>query len=80
MIGVYIYMRFMKGEINMNKKFRRLFAAALSAAMLPVSGIMPNIGMTVSAAPSGTVVRLNPADASPFNNGEFEGWGTSMGW
>ncbi len=26
------------------------------------------------------VIRLNPADASPFNNGEFQGWGTSLCW
>lgn len=26
------------------------------------------------------VIRLNPADAAPFNNGEFQGWGTSLCW
>ena len=64
----------------MNKNFKRLFAAALSAAMLPVSGVLPQGGVIASAASAGTVVRLNPADASPFNNGEFEGWGTSLCW
>lgn len=64
----------------MNKKFRRLFAAALSAAMLPVSGIVPNLGISAAAASAGTVVRLNPSEASPFNNGEFAGWGTSLCW
>ncbi|MDO5396842.1 MAG: glycoside hydrolase [bacterium] len=64
----------------MHKNFRRLFAAALSAAMLPVSGIVPNMGISVSAVSAGTVVRLNPSEASPFNNGEFAGWGTSLCW
>ena len=35
---------------------------------------------TASAANAGTVVRLDPSEASPFNDGKFEGWGTSMGW
>ncbi len=26
------------------------------------------------------VVTVNPGEASPFNNGEFEGWGTSLCW
>lgn len=31
-------------------------------------------------AESKTVVTLNPAAASPFNDGKFEGWGTSLCW
>ena len=64
----------------MNKNIRKIFAAALSAAMLPVSGIMPDFTPAVYAASEGTVVRLNPSEASPFNNGEFQGWGTSLCW
>lgn len=64
----------------MNKNIRKIFAAALSAAMLPVSGIMPNFTPAVYASGEGTVVRLNPSEASPFNNGEFQGWGTSLCW
>lgn len=26
------------------------------------------------------VIKLNPSVRSPFNGGEFEGWGTSLGW
>lgn len=43
--------------------------------------------MAVSAAPvisaadsTAEVIKLNPANESPFNRGEFQGWGTSMGW
>ncbi len=42
--------------------------------------VMPSPASTVSAAGAATVVRLDPSEASPFNDGKFEGWGTSMGW
>ena len=32
------------------------------------------------AAEDVTVIRLDPSNASPFNNGEFQGWGTSLCW
>ncbi|MBQ3472019.1 MAG: hypothetical protein IJH17_06630, partial [Clostridia bacterium] len=35
---------------------------------------------TASAEDGVTVVRLDPSNASPFNNGEFEGWGTALCW
>ncbi len=57
----------------MRKAFKAVFAAIIAASMLPVSAV-------VNSAQSATVIKLNPAAASPFNNGEFEGWGTSMGW
>ena len=65
-------------EYVMNTKMKRILAAALCAALAPVSGALPM--MSASAAPAGTLVRLNPAVASPFNNGEFQGWGTSLCW
>lgn len=40
------------------------------------ASLMPHV---FAEGVDGTVV-LNPANASPFNHGEFEGWGTSMGW
>lgn len=55
----------------MNKILKTVFSAAIALSMLPAPAM-------VSAA--GTVIRLDPADASPFNNGEFEGWGTSLCW
>ncbi len=63
----------------MKKTFRRLIALTAAAAMLPVSGF---IGVSAASRMSraDVIVRLDPADASPFNNGRFEGWGTSMGW
>ena len=60
----------------MKKLSKKLLAVTAAIAMLPLQGVMP---LTISAA-SDEVVRLNPADASPFNNGEFEGWGTSLCW
>lgn len=61
----------------MKKTIRKIIAAAMVLTMLPVTGAMP--AGRVFAASSEKVV-LDPANASPFNNGEFEGWGTSMGW
>lgn len=55
-------------------KGKRIISVLLSLALLPAIGMM-----NVSAA-SGEVIRLNPADASPFNNGEFQGWGTALCW
>lgn len=62
----------------MKKFFKRLLISAIITAMLPVSGIIP-CASAEDVQPD-NIVRLNPADASPFNNGEFQGWGTSMGW
>lgn len=59
----------------MKKGLRKIIAAVIAAAMMPVSGLMPQ-----SYAAGGVNVVLNPADASPFNGGRFEGWGTSLCW
>lgn len=60
----------------MKKRILSAFAAlALSASAF--SGL----AVTVSAeTTAGTVVRLDPSAASPFNSGEFQGWGTSLCW
>lgn len=58
-----------------NSILKRAAAFIISAAMIHVSGIIP----TAYAAESVTVV-LDPANASPFNDGRFEGWGTSLCW
>ncbi len=58
----------------MNKK--KIISAVLACAMLPL-GAMP---LGASAQTDSVVVQLNPADASPFNNGEFQGWGTALCW
>ena len=34
----------------------------------------------IDYAPDSITVKLNPEEESPFNDGVFEGWGTSMGW
>lgn len=62
----------------MKNTLKKTLAAVLAAAMMPVSGIMPIA--PVSAAATGTLIRLDPSEASPFNNGKFEGWGTSLCW
>ena len=59
----------------MNKK--QIIGAVLAAAMLPIG----SLGFTKTAqAAQETVVRLDPSDASPFNNGKFQGWGTALCW
>ncbi len=55
---------------------KKVISVMLTLAM--TASLVPQ--MVVSAADEGVTVELNPANASPFNNGEFEGWGTSMGW
>lgn len=60
----------------MKKKIKKVLAAMTAATMLPAVGLFP---CSVSAA-SSTVVTLDPSNASPFNNGKFEGWGTSLCW
>lgn len=54
---------------------KRILSMVLSIAMLV--SLMPS-AFALSGAD--VTVRLNPADASPFNGGVFQGWGTSMGW
>ncbi len=60
---------------------RKKILAALTALTLIIS-VLPAAAAAASAedTPPEQVIRLDPANASPFNNGEFEGWGTSMGW
>lgn len=55
-------------------KGKKIISILLSLALLPAIGVM-----NVSAA-GGETIRLNPSDASPFNNGEFQGWGTALCW
>ncbi|MGN0242537.1 MAG: discoidin domain-containing protein [Lachnospiraceae bacterium] len=49
-------------------------AASISVTALPVS-----LGIPMVKAADKTVI-VRPTDASPFNNGEFQGWGTSLCW
>lgn len=59
-------------------KAKKLLSVLTMIAMLPsVGAIAPH---TAAAADSSTIIKLNPADASPFNNGRFEGWGTALCW
>ena len=59
----------------MKRRIISLFTA-LSLA-LP---ILAGVGAFSVAAAGATVVKLDPSNASPFNNGEFQGWGTSLCW
>ena len=53
-------------------------AVTTLALTLGVCGSVMPFSPTAYAA--GNTVRLDPSEASPFNDGKFEGWGTSMGW
>lgn len=61
----------------MKKRFRQIAAAVLAAVMLPTVGVVQH---TEVRAAEGSLIRLDPSEASPFNGGEFEGWGTSLCW
>lgn len=60
-------------------------ASFITAVLMGVSSL-PVSGNVVDAATVDAVVRLNPSEASTFNDtngdglGEFEGWGTSLCW
>ena len=51
----------------MNKK--KIISTILACAMLPFGGLISASAQDTKP----TYVQLNPADASPFNNGEFQG-------
>ena len=69
----------LKGEsINMKRLLKRAFALSLAITAIPVAGLP--VSPTVTAAENSVKVVLNPSYASPFNDGRFEGWGTSLCW
>ncbi len=55
-----------------------LSAAAIAAFAVPAA--LASSPFMIMADTTYTVVKLDPSDASPFNNGEFQGWGTSLCW
>ena len=62
-------------------KAKKILSAITALTLLPAAGAITGSTPEAEAAASSAVtVRLNPAEASPFNNGEFEGWGTSLCW
>ncbi|NDO18866.1 hypothetical protein FMM68_04250 [Lachnospiraceae bacterium MD329] len=62
---------------SMKKKILSL-VMAVAMAMTLVTNFAVSAEDTVITA--GEVIRLDPSNASPFNNGVFEGWGTSLCW
>ncbi len=62
----------------MNTKKIISFITALT--LLPASGIALFPSGAAAADTDVTTVKLDPSNASPFNNGRFEGWGTSLCW
>ncbi len=60
--------------------FKRLLAMLLATALVPVSALSVSAEETAMLAEKATRVVLDPSYASPFNNGRFEGWGTSLCW
>ena len=59
---------------------KRFLSLILSAAMVFCTTANLTFTTTASAEDGATVVRLDPSNASPFNDGEFEGWGTALCW
>ena len=57
-----------------------LAAMAVTSAQGIVFPVAQAAQETKAAEITGTVVKLDPSNASPFNNGEFQGWGTSLCW
>lgn len=60
---------------------KKRILSVLTAAAMIVTAAQGMVFPTAHAAETAdTVIRLDPSDASPFNNGEFQGWGTSLCW
>lgn len=56
------------------------FICAVTALALTLGicgSVMP---FSPTAYAAGNTVRLDPSEASPFNDGKFEGWGTALCW
>lgn len=72
--------------MRMRKQISRGVAVLLSMALLCTALPVPYVGMEALAQMKGNtiaadeVVRLEPENASKFNNGTFQGWGTSLCW
>ena len=60
------------------KSFIRRFTAFLLICVMTLSLCLTALPSALAA--DATTVMLNPAEASPFHNGEFQGWGTSLCW
>ncbi|MGN0106464.1 MAG: glycoside hydrolase, partial [Hominilimicola sp.] len=76
---------FVMSQTNDHKNFTQLDQSKYSFNFTPRHGYVITINQAeydklMKTYGGDDTVRLNPADASPFNNGEFQGWGTSMGW
>ena len=76
---------FVMSQTTDHKNFTQLEQSKYSFNFTPRHGYVITINQSeydklMKTYGGDDTVRLNPADASPFNNGEFQGWGTSMGW
>ncbi len=61
-------------------KGKKLISLCMSVTMLPLTFGIASPSPVLAAGEGATNVVLNPSDASPFNGGKFEGWGTSLCW
>ncbi|MCH5212158.1 MAG: discoidin domain-containing protein [Oscillospiraceae bacterium] len=62
-------------------KLKKITCAAMAAAVAVSTGSLTlPLSPVAAATASATVVRLDPSNASPFNDGRFEGWGTALCW
>lgn len=63
---------------------KKITAVITALSMLPAYGALaaekPQDALFTVKAAASKKITLDPSDASPFNNGRFEGWGTSLCW
>ena len=60
------------------KQFIRHFTAFLLVCVMTLSLCLTALPRAQAA--DTITVKLDPTQASPFNNGEFQGWGTALCW
>jgi len=66
----------------MKKIISFIAALCVAASAFSVSAEIYNSDTPaeLAAADKGKVIRIHPGEASPFNKGEFQGWGTALCW
>lgn len=61
-------------------KAKKILSALTALTLLPTVGAFTAATPAAAAENDTVTVQLDPSNASPFNGGEFEGWGTSLCW
>ena len=62
------------------KGFTIFWGMVIAGVIMTVAGCEKAPGANGGGEKNTEIITLNPVEASPFNGGRFEGWGTSLCW